>query len=333
MLSLFLCHFTLVYGNNQGKQEYILVLNSVNYDEVWTNGVYQSIYNTFNGSQYAIRTEELMVPTIANADEAEAKRNSLLEKYPIRPKVVVFIGDPGWIVYRSLFDSEWKEVPVLICYSRKTMPGCIENLLSRNISDKELVPASQMLKGYNITTLYQPFYMKETIELMQRIQPEIKNIAFISDNRYISLCAQKEVEQAMADYYPSLKLDILTTTRLSTEQLLDTISRYNKETGILYYSWFSKQVQENNYLNDNIQRIVYGFAHNPVFTVADLQAENGNFAGGHYISLPDFSEEVIHTLQQIVDGTPARDIQPHNGGEPQSLSSQCGLLSASSEFL
>ena len=125
------------------------------------------------------------------------------------------------------------------------------------------------------------------------------------------------MEQALADYYPSLKLDLLTTTRLSTEQLLDTISRYNKETGILYYSWFSKQVQENNFLNDNIQRIVYGFAHNPVFTVADLQAENGNFAGGHYISLSDFSEEAIHTLQQIVDGTPARDIQPHNGGEPQ----------------
>lgn len=83
--------------------------------------------------------------------------------------------------------------------------------------------------------------------------------------------------------------------------------------------------------------------------VADLQAENGNFAGGHYISLPDFSEEVIHTLQQIVDGTPARDIQPHNGGEPQTYLNyrhlklhntdsnlyplQCGLLSASSEFL
>ena len=55
MLSLFLCHFTLVYGNNQGKQEYILVLNSVNYDEVWTNGVYQSIYNTFNGSYHRER--------------------------------------------------------------------------------------------------------------------------------------------------------------------------------------------------------------------------------------------------------------------------------------
>lgn len=317
ILSLFLCHFTLVYGNNQGKQEYILVLNSVNYDEVWTNGVYQSIYNSFNGPKYDVYTEELMIPTIADADEAQIKRNSLLKKYPLRPKAVVFIGDPGWIVYRPLFDNEWKEVPILVCYSRKTMPSSIENLLSRHISDKELVPASQMLKGYNITTLYQPFYIKETLELMQRIQPEIKKIAFISDNRYISLCAQKEVEQALADHYPSLKLDLLTTTRLSTEQLLDTISRYNKDTGILYYSWFSKQIQKSNYLNDNIQRIVYGFAHYPVFTVADLQVENGNFAGGHYISLSDFSQEAVRTLQKIIDGTPARDIQPHIGGKPQ----------------
>ena len=317
MLSLFLCHFTLVYGNNQGKQEYILVLNSVNYDEVWTNGIYQSIYESFNGSQYAVHTEELMVPTIANTDEAGIKRNSLLEKYPLPPKAVVFIGDPGWLVCRPLFDKEWKEIPVLICYSRKSMPSCIENLLSRNISDKELVPAARMMEGYNITAIHQPFYIKETLELMQRIQPEIRNIAFISDNRYISLCAQKEVEQTLADHYPSLKLHLLTTTRLSTEQLLDTISRYNRDTGILYYSWFSKQIQKNNYLNDNIQRIVYGFAHYPVFTIADLQVENGNFAGGHYISLSDFSQEAIHTLQKIINGTPARDIPPHTGGEPQ----------------
>ena len=317
MLSLFLCHFTLVYGNNQGKQEYILILNSVNYDEVWTNGIYQSIYESFNGSQQAVHTEELMVPTIANTDEAGIKRNSLLEKYPLPPKAVVFIGDPGWLVCRPLFDKEWKEIPALICYSRKSMPSCIENLLSRNISDKELVPAARMMEGYNITAIYQPFYIKETLELMQRIQPEIRNIAFISDNRYISLCAQKDVEQTLADHYPSLKLHLLTTTRLSTEQLLDTISRYNRETGILYYSWFSKQMQQNNYLNDNIQRIVYGFAHYPVFTIADLQVENGNFAGGHYISLSDFSQEAIHTLQKIINGTPARDIPPHTGGEPQ----------------
>ena len=318
ILSLLLSLFTLISAKDQGKQEYILVLNSVNFDEAWTNGAYQAIYEHFMGSQYAIETEELMVPTIANTEEAGIKRNSLLKKFPQRPKVVVFMGDPGWVVCRPLFDNEWKDVPVLICYSRELMPPSIEDLLSRNISPEMLVPADRIMKGYNVTALYQTFYIKETLELMQRIQPEIKNIAFISDNRYISLCAQQEVEQTIADYYPSLKLHLLTTTRISTEQLLDTISRYNKDTGILYYSWFSKQLQDQrNYLNDNIQRIVYGFSHYPVFTIADQLVEDGNFAGGHYISLSDYSRETIHTLEKILEGTPAHDIQPHTGGTPR----------------
>ena len=315
-LSFLLYFFTLASSKNQDDQEYILVLNSVNFDEAWTNGIYQSICKSFDESPYAVKAEELMVPTIASAEEAAAKRNSLLEKFPQCPKVVVFIGDPGWLVCRPLFDDEWKDIPILICYSRESMPASLENLLSRNLSDRQLVPAGQLMKGYNITALYQPFYIRETLELMQHIQPDIRNIAFISDNRYISLCAQKEVEQTMSTHFPSLKLHLLTTTRLSTEQLLDTISRYNKETGILYYSWFSKHLQnKDNYLNDNIQRVVYGFSHYPVFTIADQQVETGYFAGGHYISLSDFSHETTRTLQKIIEGTPARDIQPHPGGK------------------
>lgn len=315
-LSFLLYFFTLASSKNQDDQEYILVLNSVNFDEAWTNGIYQSICKSFDESPYAVKAEELMVPTIASAEEAAAKRNSLLEKFPQCPKVVVFIGDPGWLVCRPLFDDEWKDIPILICYSRESMPASLENLLSRNLSDQQLVPAGQLMKGYNITALYQPFYIRETLELMQHIQPDIRNIAFISDNRYISLCAQKEVEQTMSTHFPSLKLHLLTTTRLSTEQLLDTISRYNKETGILYYSWFSKHLQnKDNYLNDNIQRVVYGFSHYPVFTIADQQVETGYFAGGHYISLSDFSHETTRTLQKIIEGTPARDIQPHPGGK------------------
>ena len=315
ILSLLLSLFTLVSAKDQGKQEYILVLNSVNFDEAWTNGAYQAIYEHFKDSQYAVETEELMVPTIANTEEAGIKRYSLLKKFPQRPKVVVFMGDPGWIVCRPLFDNEWKDVPVLICYSRELMPASIEDLLSQNISPEMLIPAGRIMEGYNVTALYQTFYIKETLELMQRIQPEIKNIAFISDNRYISLCARQEVKQAIADHYPFLKLHFLTTTRISTEQLLDTISRYNKDTGILYYSWFSKQLKgQRNYLNDNIQRILYGFSHYPVFTIADQQVEDGNFAGGHYISLADYSRKTIHTLEKILEGTPAHDIEPHTGG-------------------
>ena len=97
-LSFLLYIFTLTSSKNQDEQEYILVLNSVNFDEAWTNGIYQSICKSFDESPYTVKAEELMVPTIANTEEAAIKRNSLLEKFPQCPKVVVFIGDPGWLV-------------------------------------------------------------------------------------------------------------------------------------------------------------------------------------------------------------------------------------------
>lgn len=320
IISICLCILTFANAQSQDKREFILVLNSVNFDEAWTSGIYQSINETFNDALYTVKAEELMVPTITSLEEAQQRRQRLLEKYPQRPKVVVFIGDPGWILCRSIFDNEWKEVSILICNSRETMPAHMKDLISRNLfTEKTMVPADRSLEGYNVTVLQLPFFVKETLELMLHIQPSIKKIAFLTDNRYISLCAQKELEETMLSQFPALNLEILSTPQLSTEQLLDTISRYNSETGILYYSWFARYYAKNdnsNYLNDNIQRIVYGFAHYPVFVLADQQVENGNFAGGHYISLSDFSQATIETLQKILGGTPARDIPPQMGGAP-----------------
>ena len=60
-LSFLLYFFTLASSKNQCDQEYILVLNSVNFDEAWTNGIYQSICKSFDESPYAVKAEELMV--------------------------------------------------------------------------------------------------------------------------------------------------------------------------------------------------------------------------------------------------------------------------------
>lgn len=307
-----------IYSQNQDKREYILVLNSVSFDEVWTKGVYQAIHNTFEGDTYEIKAEELMVPVITSLEEAELKRQLLLDKYPTRPKAVVFIGDPGWLLCRHLFDYEWKNIPTLICYSRETVPAHLEDLLNRNInSEKSMIPAHQLMNNYNVTVLRLPFYIKETLNLIKTIQPEIKNIAFITDNRYISLCAANELQQTIADKFPELQLRLFSTTQLSTEQLLDTISGCNQETGIIYYSWFTKQFEgKSNFLNDHIQRVVHGFSRYPIFTIADQNAEGGNFAGGHYISLADFKQTLLVTLRKILDGTPARDIPGKDGGSP-----------------
>lgn len=100
-----------------------------------------------------VDTGELLVPMMKTAEDARLRREMLLEKYPVPPRAVIYIGDPGWLVCRPLFDEEWKEVPTLICYSRDSMPESIEDLLSGNLDSNTMVPASEMTKGYNLTIL------------------------------------------------------------------------------------------------------------------------------------------------------------------------------------
>lgn len=64
------------------------------------------------------------------------KREYLLSRYLKPPKVVVFIGDPAWLVCQPLFDREWKDVPAVICYSRDSMPSSLENFVNKDFLGK-----------------------------------------------------------------------------------------------------------------------------------------------------------------------------------------------------
>ena len=77
------------------------------------------------------------------------------------------------------------------------------------------------IKGYNTTRLIQHLFVKETIETIKKLQPELKKIIFICDNRYISLYTKQELSKTIQANYPELKREVLSTPALSTENLLD----------------------------------------------------------------------------------------------------------------
>lgn len=150
-------------------------------------------------------------------DDAQAKCGMLLEKYPMPPRAIIFIGDPGWLVTRPLFDAEWKDIPTLILYSRSRMPARTEDLLSGNLTEKTMLPAEQVTEGYNVTVLRQPSYiLRNGVASMQRLLPRMRRVAFISDHRYISLRVREEVEKTFREDFPELTLELLSTPELST---------------------------------------------------------------------------------------------------------------------
>ena len=299
-------------------REDVLFLNSINFNLPWAKDVFWYTHQVLQKKNISVKAESLSVPALCNRKEAAAVVEQLRRKYDVPPRLIVFIGDPGWIVCRELFDDVWKDVPVIITNTRDRLPATLDILLSHEeLTESNTVPAYEWRKGYNVTTLGQVYYVKETIGLMRQLMPDMKRLAFISDDRYISEAVRGDVEQAMTGSFPELAFEQLSTRNISTEMLLDTLKSYDKTTGLIYYSWFETHNQDdNNYLFDHIQEIITRFVHSPLFLLAPEDLSNNTFVGGYYVSVESFGDSLLQLIHRVLEGEFPRDIPPALGGKP-----------------
>lgn len=315
---LFIEGFLLsVSARTDTKNKEVLVLNSINFNLPWAKNFYWCIHDVLQKQGISAKAESLSVPALANKMEADAVVTHLREKYPVAPAAIVLIGDPGWIVCRELFDDVWKDVPVIVANACDRLPASLDVLLSHApLTETNSVPGEEWRRGYNLTLLKQHYYVKETVELIYKLIPDMKRLAFLSDDRYISEETRGDVKEAVEKNFPDLRLELLSTTQLSTEMLLDTLHSYTPNTGIIYYSWFeSHNENDNNYLFDHIQEIITNFTPSPLFLLSPENLSNNTFAGGYYVSTESFCDSLLEILNRILNGEQARNIPGGVGGE------------------
>lgn len=308
--------FPMLADTGKAEKE-VLVLNSINFNLPWSKHFYWCVHDELQQRGVSVKAESLSVPALLDTMEVNAVITRLREKYPVPPAAIVLIGDPGWIVCRELFDDVWKDVPVVVTNARDRLPASVEILLSHApLTEANSVPAKEWRRGYNITTLKQHYYIKETIELIRQLIPDMKRLAFISDDRYISEETRCDMKEVVTKYFPDLPLELLSTTQLSTEALLDTLHSYKSNTGIIYYSWFeSHNKDDNNYLFDHIQDVISNFTPSPLFLLSSEDLSNNTFAGGYYVSAESFGQSLLEILYRILDGEQARNIPETTGGK------------------
>ena len=324
-----------LYAQDEVETDYILVLNSINFNEVKTRLLFETIRDEFAsdhvkvvseslGLKLSVKEEALAVPSLQSLEEVDAKRHYLRTKYEHKrkPLALLFIGDPGWLLCKPLFEDIWKDVPTVISMARDRMAPDISVMLDKDEKrlKSELKPTEEVLGTYNAVALTQPVFIRETVSLMKKLMPEMDKIAFISDQRYISLFTRIELKDTLSVYFPDIKLQELTSPYLNTQDLLDTLSMEKPNTGLIYFSWFVPMRKSiDTYLDDNIQTIVSAFSKAPVFTLADLNPETGSFAGGHYINVKSLAEMCINVLYRILKGEQPRDMPLMIGGKPTTI--------------
>lgn len=198
--------------------------------------------------------------------------------------------------------------------------------LDKNVLDT-LVPITDVVKGYNATFIKYPVYIKQTIELIKKLQPELTKLAFIFDRRYISQQTKADVEAVLRKDFPGIQFEPLSTTSISTENLLDRLASFDNKTGVLYYSWYrTRKDNENRYLVDNVQKMTNSFSVPPIFTLQDVQTENGNFAGGYYVSPEDYAQVTVNTIEMILSGKDSKEIPIQTAETPRAYLNYQHLL-------
>lgn len=315
-LSLLIVTCLTVSANNK---DYVLILNSINLEEGWVKNFDTQLKDRFKTEKnLELKSYLLSVPLLQNEEEVKQLQEKILKKYPTPPKAVLIVGDPGWLVCASLFDGPWKNIPIILCYSRDRVPKDLKTLLTKAmLTDTNSIPIEDFNKHYNITVLRQPYFIEGTLRLIKQLQPDVRRIALISDYRYISVVTQNAIQKIIEEKYPSLTLENLSSSSLSTEQLLDTLGSYNKETGVIYYSWIRPYTNKNSfYLSDHLKKVLPTFLSTPVFTLADLDLHENLYAGGYYISASDFTDTAMSIIHRIINGEAASSIPYQDGGTP-----------------
>ena len=166
-----------------------------------------------------------------------------------------------------------------------------------------------MLERYNVTAINIPVCIKETIELMEEITPEMKKVVLLSDDRFICSLIRKKAEEIHQQYFSDLDMEFITYPQTNTETMLHKISESGRETGIIYCSWVnvaSQSLSEKYYPDERIHSYISGIVKKPVFSLSDqFTRVHALFAGGHYIGSSDVESTVIGEIRSALkkDGT------------------------------
>lgn len=116
-----------------------------------------------------MKAESLSVPALVNEWEVNAVVTHLRQKYRNLPR---YRDDwrSGMVVCRELFDDVWKDVPVVVTNARDRLPASLDILLSHApLTESNSVSAEEWRREYNITSLKQHYYVKETVDLIYKL--------------------------------------------------------------------------------------------------------------------------------------------------------------------
>ena len=191
------------------KEECILIINANSDLSPLSNHIISElIYKLpveYKGT--TISSENLNLMRVYDEQRMDTIRRDLFAEYENSiPRLIIIMGGNTWALIHEELEKRWKDIPVIL-FTEKSYIGPVDAYLQKtSITREEQIPLRNVIKGRNITLVYAPFYVKETIDLMYQQIPDMNKLIFISDRRWFSAQNRQEVAETVVKHFPDLQL-------------------------------------------------------------------------------------------------------------------------------
>ena len=233
------------------------------------------------GGKYTPIIESMNCKNLSEAYLWKSRMASILGKYKgkNRPPLVILLGQEAWSAYISQ-DTEIAKKTPSIC-GMVSVNGLV--LPDDSIDTRVWEPESKNIYtdfgDYNIVAGYVYEYdVDKNIELMRRFYPDMRRVAFISDNTYGGLSMQALVKKEM-EKYPDLETIWLDGRTETFMEVSERMRRLPQNTCVLLGTW-RVDCTESYVIGNTTYMLRDANPTLPVFTIASVGL--GHWALGGY---------------------------------------------------
>ena len=304
LLFLLISHIGLSSAFAVTGEHPVLIISSYNPDARQTSGNIYDFMEEFErlGGKAPIALENMNCKSFSEAPLWKNKMEELLAKYRGKrsPVLLVLIGQEAWTAYLSQADSIRGNVPVLAALASRNAIILPDDSVDLKTWMPDAVdffndfPNSSVKAGF----VYE-YDVEANINLIKKLYPETRNIAFVSDNSYGGVSLQAHVVEEMKKH-PELNLILLDGRTNTIYTISDKLHELPPNTALLLGTW-RVDMYDGYFMRNATYTMMEAVGDVPTFSITSVGI--GYWAvGGVIPSYRALGKDMAHQAVRLLQG-------------------------------
>lgn len=299
---------------SMAQNDYILFISSYSSHYPWSRMIEDSYRQNLVEQELPmdIYSEYLNADILPATDSWVSRMQIILGNYAAHPpKIVVLLADNAWMAYQKVYKGQWGNIDLLLAGIKEESLSLEKYHNKDSIQLQDFIPNARICRQFNATGITELLEIAPTLKIIQKLEPDIENLAIISDRQFYGIYASLKIRKYVEENWPQINLIPLDGRFLTTDSLYNRLADLPPHTGIIFLSWLEDK-EQYLYNYKQIYKNICLLAKRPVYILNDFGNDNQDYIGGYYSTLNNYGGNLSELTSLILQGTPAGQIPPES---------------------